>query len=68
MSQDFNLQQSKQVVTTLQKDAINLLKTLISIPSFSKEENRTALILNTFLLERNIKVQRVKNNISILMN
>ena len=63
MSQDFNLQQSKQVVTTLQKDAINLLKTLISIPSFSKEENRTALILNTFLLERNIKVQRVKNNI-----
>lgn len=63
MSKKFNIQQNLQVVATLQKDAINLLKTLISIPSFSKEEDRTAVILNTFLVERNVKTQRVKNNI-----
>lgn len=63
MSQNNNIQQNIALITALQKDAINLLKTLISIPSFSKEEERTAVILNTFLLERNVKTQRVKNNI-----
>ena len=63
MSQDFNIQQKQEIVTALQKDVINLLKTLISIPSFSKEEDRTAVILNTFLLGRNVKTERIKNNI-----
>ena len=49
MSQNNNIQQNIALITVLQKDAINLLKTLISIPSFSKEEDRTAVILNTFL-------------------
>ena len=63
MAQDFNIQQKLEIVTALQNDAINLLKTLISIPSFSKEEDRTAVLINTFLLERNVKTQKVKNNI-----
>jgi acetylornithine deacetylase/succinyl-diaminopimelate desuccinylase-like protein len=63
MSQNFYILQNKVLVSALQKDAINLLKTLISIPSFSKEEDRTAVILNTFLLERNVNTQRIKNNI-----
>ena len=63
MSQNFYILQNKVLISALQKDAINLLKTLISIPSFSKEEDRTAVILNTFLLERNVNTQRIKNNI-----
>lgn len=63
MSHNFNILQNIALITALQKDAINLLKTLISIPSFSKEEDRTAVILNTFLLERNVNTQRIKNNI-----
>jgi acetylornithine deacetylase len=63
MPHNNNILQNIAVITAAQKDAINLLKTLISIPSFSKEEDRTAVILNSFLLERNVKTQRVKNNI-----
>ncbi len=63
MSHNFNILQNIALITALQKDAINLLKTLITIPSFSKEEDRTAVILNTFLLVRNVNTQRIKNNI-----
>lgn len=63
MAHNNNILQNIALITALQKDVINLLKTLISIPSFSKEEDRTAVILNSFLLERNVKTQRVKNNI-----
>jgi acetylornithine deacetylase len=47
----------------LQKDAIDLLKKLIAIPSFSKEEDKTALALTQFFAARNIKVNTIKNNI-----
>ena len=47
----------------LQKDAIDLLKTLISLPSFSKEEDKTALVLNQFFADRGIPANRLKNNI-----
>ncbi len=47
----------------LQKDAIDLLKTLISLPSFSKEEDKTAAHIIQFLTVRNIKVEQVKNNV-----
>ena len=47
----------------LQKEATDLLKKLIAIPSFSKEEDKTALLLTQFFTDRNIKVNTIKNNI-----
>ncbi|MCF8406436.1 MAG: M20 family metallo-hydrolase [Chitinophagaceae bacterium] len=49
--------------SVLQKDVIDLLKKLIAIPSFSKEEDKTALVLTQFFADRNIKVSTLKNNI-----
>lgn len=48
---------------TLQKDAIELLKQLISTPSFSKEEDQTAAILTAFFQQRNIPVQQKGYNV-----
>lgn len=45
------------------QDAINLLKQLISIPSFSKEEGETAILLENFFKRKNIKVNRSLNNV-----
>jgi len=47
----------------LQVDALELLKGLIRIQSFSKEEDKTAELLNAFLTERGIPTQRLKNNV-----
>ena len=49
--------------SVLQKDVIDLLKKLIAIPSFSKEEDKTALAITHFFAARNIKVNTLKNNI-----
>lgn len=50
-------------IIPLQQLAIQLLKTLIAIPSYSKEENKTADAIEHFLAENSIKGQRVKNNV-----
>ena len=42
----------------LQQDAISLLKKLIATPSFSKEEDITADIIEDFLESKKIKTQR----------
>ena len=47
----------------LQDDAINLLKDLISIQSFSFEEDKTATKINNLLKERGVKTDRKVNNI-----
>jgi acetylornithine deacetylase len=47
----------------LQKDSLELLKQLISIPSFSKEEDKTADVIEQFLQQRNVKTQRKLNNV-----
>jgi acetylornithine deacetylase len=47
----------------LYNDAVDLLKQLISTPSFSKEENDTADIIVKFFEDRNIPCSRVGNNI-----
>jgi len=47
----------------LQSDAIDLLKQLIAIPSFSKEEDKTADAVQEFLRSKNIKTERTFNNI-----
>ena len=52
---------SRQAVLT--EAAIELLKRLIATPSFSREEDRTALLLEAFLTEQNIPFERKKNNI-----
>jgi acetylornithine deacetylase len=47
----------------LQNDAVSLLKSLIGTPSFSKEEQNTAGIIEEFLNNRNVQTQRKGNNI-----
>lgn len=44
-------------------DALALLKQLIAVPSFSKEEADTAEILEAFLSSKNVKVHRCENNV-----
>ncbi|MEP6699703.1 MAG: M20 family metallo-hydrolase [Bacteroidota bacterium] len=53
-------------ITILQQAAIELLKELITIPSFSKEEEQTANIIEKFLSARNITATRVGNNVIAL--
>jgi acetylornithine deacetylase len=43
-------------------DALELLKQLIACPSFSKEENKTADIIEKFLKDKNIDTNRYLNN------
>ncbi len=52
-----------ETIQLLQKEAIDLLKSLIAIPSYSKEEANTATQIVNFLSARNVKFERVKNNI-----
>ncbi len=54
---------SKDNLHTLQQSAIELLRQLISTPSFSKEEDKTAAIITTFLEKHGVAVKSVKHNI-----
>ena len=54
---------SKTNLHTLQQSAIELLKQLISTPSFSKEEDKTADILKSFLEKHGVPVKTVKHNV-----
>ncbi|UBM60644.1 M20 family metallo-hydrolase [Marinilongibacter aquaticus] len=49
--------------THLAEDAIALLKKLIAQPSFSREEEGTAYILEEYFRERNIPFSRLMNNV-----
>jgi len=51
------------MIAQLQKDSFELLKKLISIQSFSKEEDKTADAIEQFLQDRDIKTTRKLNNI-----
>lgn len=55
--------QNKISIKQLQADAIQLLKQLIETPSFSKEEDKTAVILENVLLDKGISVNRHLNNV-----
>ena len=50
-------------MNTYSHDAIELLKRLIATPSFSKEEDKTANIIENFLKEKGVLVQRYLNNV-----
>ena len=52
-----------QNIESLQQEAIQLLKNLIATSSFSKEEESTATIIETFLQSHSVKTNRVQNNI-----
>jgi acetylornithine deacetylase len=47
----------------LYQDAVELLKQLIATPSFSKEEDKTAGIIEQFLRSRGVVTNRLLNNI-----
>ena len=49
--------------TLLHDSAIQLLKDLIKIPSFSKEESATADYIEQFFAKNNIPTERLKNNV-----
>lgn len=50
-------------IAKLKSDAVNLLKSLIRTESFSKQEDKTAELINTFFNERGIPTHRLKNNV-----
>lgn len=50
-------------LTTLSSYSINLLKQLIAIPSFSKEEDKTADLIESALQENGVSPRRVGNNV-----
>ncbi|HEY4206655.1 MAG TPA: M20 family metallo-hydrolase [Puia sp.] len=50
-------------IHTLQKEALSLLRQLIAIPSFSKEEGKTADLIEGYLHSKDIPAERLQNNI-----
>ena len=54
---------SEPNIYDLQREAIDLLKGLIVTPSFSREEDKTADIIQAFLKEHSIDVNRHLNNV-----
>jgi len=58
-----SLSLDKTKLTQVTDDSIELLKQLIPIPSFSKEENLTADLLQLFLKKKGITPFRMMNNV-----
>jgi len=54
---------NKELQHSVTKASIDLLKKLISTPSFSKEEGDTATIIEQFLQANNVIVNRYLNNV-----
>lgn len=50
-------------IETLTQEAIALLKALIETPSFSSEEDKTALLIENWFTQNNIPFERENNNI-----
>jgi acetylornithine deacetylase len=63
MSQTKNIQNNSTTITVLQQEAKQLLEKLIASPSFSKEEDKTAALIQTYLRQKKVKTERNKNNI-----
>ncbi|HXB08587.1 MAG TPA: M20 family metallo-hydrolase [Puia sp.] len=54
---------SQPSIQSLEAEAIELLKGLIAIPSFSKEEDRTAELIINYLGSKGVAAHRLQNNI-----
>ncbi|MCY4781117.1 M20 family metallo-hydrolase [Sphingobacterium sp. UT-1RO-CII-1] len=52
-----------KTVDSLKKEIIHLLKEMIAIPSYSREEEGTAKLIFNFLQEKKINVNRLHNNL-----
>jgi acetylornithine deacetylase len=50
-------------IETLTQEAIALLKNLIKTPSFSSEEDKTALLIENWFTQNNIPFERENNNV-----
>ncbi|GAB4473376.1 MAG: M20 family metallo-hydrolase [Thermoflexibacter sp.] len=50
-------------ITQLTTEAIDLLKSLIATPSFSKEEDKTADLIANYLISKSIQIHRQLNNV-----
>lgn len=50
-------------IRTLQQDALALLQALIRIESFSRQEDKTATLIHSFLTDRQIPAFRTMNNV-----
>jgi acetylornithine deacetylase len=57
---------NSEIIKKLHEEAVELLKELISTPSFSKEEDETAGILCRFIGAKGIEHSRVGNNVYAL--
>jgi acetylornithine deacetylase len=66
MSETNNIQQNIAQITVLQQEAKQLLEKLIATPSFSKEEDKTADLIQDYLHQKKVKTERKKNNILAL--
>ena len=53
-------------ISILQEEAIRLLKELIAIPSYSKQEDQTASLLGKFFGVKSMQTSRVGNNVFAL--
>jgi acetylornithine deacetylase len=51
------------MIGKLQDDAVALLKALITIPSLSREEDKTADLIEAFLQKRDVQTKRKGNNV-----
>ncbi len=60
--QDYNTE-IMQGTETIKKEIIELLKGLIAIPSFSKEEDKTCDLIEAFLKQKGITTNRKLNNV-----
>ena len=56
-------QSSRTTQTALASEGVALLKRLIATPSFSREEDQTASLIEAFFREKHIPFERLKNNI-----
>lgn len=63
MNQVLLFRMIKKDISILSADALDLLQSLIAVPSLSKEENGTAGCISDFLEKRNIRTFRSVNNI-----
>ncbi len=50
-------------IATLTQEAIELLKALIETPSFSSEEDQTALLIENWFTQNSIAFKRENNNV-----
>lgn len=57
------LEKNEMANKVLLENSLELLKNLIVTPSFSKEEDKTADIIEAFFTQKNIPIQRKNNNV-----